>query len=232
MNPEKVKTVLKYSLYTIIVIIILYLIIKNLKAYNIIVEYPRDAKNPMTVSNDKTLFYSKKEGVGFSQSLWLYIKDWNYRYREEKIIFEKGGFHLILSPNNNNLILKIPNNSRDGLGGGPVSIVFENIPIQKWMHIVITLDNTYADLWVNGKLYHTKHIKQIPKLSNNQMIYTPTGGFSGYISRVYHFKHKLTELHVKRLFLQGPINLNPIKRLLYYIYRIISDPGNASKCFA
>ena len=48
----------------------------------------------MTVPNNKTPFYSKEKGVGFTQSLWLYINDWNYRYREEKVIFEKGEFEV------------------------------------------------------------------------------------------------------------------------------------------
>ena len=226
---------MKYTLYIIIVIIVIYVIYKNLTGYNIIVEYPRDAKDSMKVSDDKTPFYSEDNGVAFTQSLWIYVNDWNYRYREEKIIFEKGEFHLILANNNNNLVLKIPT-SADTTPGNPVEqIVFENIPIQKWVHIAVVLDNSYVDLWINGKLYHSKHLRNyIPKLSNKQMEYTPTGGFSGYISRVYHFDHKLTELHIKRLFLQGPININPIKRVLYYIYRFLSgsERKNASKCLA
>lgn len=232
MDHKKIKSMLKYLLYVIIVIIILYVTYKTLTGYNIIIEYPRDAKDVMTVPNNKTPFYSKEKGVGFTQSLWLYINDWNYRYREEKVIFEKGEFHLMLSPSNNNLHLKIP---QSNVGKQQTAqIVFENIPIQKWMHIGVILDNSYVDLWINGKLYHSKHLDYIPDLSNSQMTYTPTGGFSGYLSRVYHFDHRLTELHIKRLFLQGPININPLKRLLYYIFRFISgnERKNAAKCFA
>ena len=236
MDHNKIKEVLKYLLYTIIIIIVIYIIYKSLTGYNIIIEYPRDAKDTMSVPNIKTPFYSKEKGVSFTQSLWVYINDWNYRYGEDKIIFEKGGFLLKLARNNNNLHLTIPT-AKYGSGAGPAGhnqqIVFENIPIQKWMNIGIILDNTYVDLWINGKLYHSKHLGYIPKLSNSQMSYTPTGGFSGYLSRVYHFDHKLTELHMKRLFLQGPININPIKRLLYYIYRLINgERKNANKCFA
>ena len=233
MDHEKIKEIMKYLLYVIIVIIVIYIIYKTVTGYNIIVEYPRDAKDLMTVSNSKTPFYSEDKGVAFTQSLWIYVNDWNYRYREEKIIFQKGEFHLILANSNNNLLLKIPT-SNTSVAGKTAQIVFENIPIQKWIHIGVVLDNSYVDLWINGKLYHSKHLGYIPRLSNKQMEYTPTGGFSGYISRVYHFDHKLTELHIKRLFLQGPININPIKRILYYIYRLLSgsDRKNAVKCFA
>ena len=232
MDHNKIKQVLKYTLYVVIIIVIVYYLYKTLTGYNIIIEYPRDSKDVMVVPNNKTPFYSKEKGVGFTQSLWLYINDWNYRYRSNKIIFEKGGFILKLTENNNNLALNVPINNREGKGGGTETIIFENIPIQKWMHVGVVLDNSYVDLWINGKLYHSKHLGYIPNLSESQMTYTPNGGFSGYLSRVYHFDHRLTELHIKRLFLQGPININPLKRILYYIFRFISGEGkNAGKCF-
>ena len=34
----------------------------------------------------------------------------------------------------------------------PEKILFKDIP-QKWLHIVITLENRSLDLWINGKLY-------------------------------------------------------------------------------
>ena len=132
----------------------------------------------------------------------------------EKFILTKGGFNVYLGNKNNNLYIEIPVLNRER----PERIVYENLPIQKWINIVILLDNRYIDVWLNGELYHSRHLENIPNFKpESDTIYLTNGGFSGYISRVYHYKNKLSKKRIKDMFSSGPINKNPLIKLLSLI---------------
>ena len=58
-------------------------------------------------------------------------------------------------------------------------------------------------------------LKNLPKIMEKQpMVFAQNGGFSGYISRIYHFEDPLSKNGVIRLFKKGPINNNPLGKLL------------------
>ena len=177
----------------------------------IIREEPVDATVKHNVKNEDMLLSQPLKGLSFSTSFWIYIKDWNYKFMNEKTIFNKGGFKLLLGNRMNDLYLEMP-----VLGSFyPEKILYKDIPLQKWIHIVITLENRNLDMWLNGKLYGSKHLKNLPKIfEQNDMIFAENGGFSGYISRIYHYETPLSKTSVVRLFKAGPINNSPIARIL------------------
>jgi hypothetical protein len=93
--------------------------------------------------------------VNFSYSVWLYIDDWSYRYGSEKIIFCRGNKKLmpglILSPIENNAVIKMAMIGTDEM----FSCTVQDIPIQKWTNMIISLNNRSLDTYVNGKLVKT-----------------------------------------------------------------------------
>ena len=61
----------------------------------------------------------------------------------------------------------------------PCSI--DNVPIQKWVNIIITLYGKTLDTYLNGKLVRTCVLPGVPKIDNNSdILVTPNGGFSGW----------------------------------------------------
>ena len=195
-------------------ILIVYILYKLYKKYIdtkiIIREEPEDAKVELSVPNEDMLLSQEFKGLSFSTSFWIFVKDWNYKYMTDKTIFNKGGFKLLLGNKMNDLYIEMPI-----LGSYyPEKILFKDIPLQKWLHIVITLENRSLDLWINGKLYASRHLKNLPKIMEKQpMIFAQNGGFSGYISRIYHFEDPLSKQGIITLFKKGPINKNPIMKL-------------------
>jgi hypothetical protein len=196
-------------------ILIVYILYKFYKKYIdtkiIIREEPEDAKLELSVPNEDMLLSQEFKGLSFSTSFWIFVNDWNYKYMTDKVVFNKGGFKLLLGNKMNDLYIEMPVlNSYY-----PEKILFKDIPLQKWLHIVITLENRSLDLWINGKLYASRHLKNLPKIMEKQpMVFAQNGGFSGYISRIYHFEDPLSKNGVIRLFKKGPINNNPLGKLL------------------
>ena len=57
----------------------------------------------------------------------------------------------------------------------------ENVPIQKWVNVIVSLYGSTLDTYLNGKLVRTCVLPGVPKVDNNADIsVTPNGGFSGW----------------------------------------------------
>ena len=205
----------------IVAIIVLILIIKYFRNFKSISEFPRNAQNQFKISHKLLPFSQPKKGMSFTHSFWIYIKDWNYKFMTEKNILEKGGLMVYLGSKNNNLYIEVPvlNSTR------PERIVYENLPVQKWINVVILMENRHLDVWLNGKLYHSRYLANIPDFKpKKDAVYLRNGGFSGFISRIYHYDENISKKRIRALFLSGPINNNPLYKLYLLISKLVPKP--------
>jgi len=119
-------------------------------------------------------------------SIWTYIDNWNYRYGEEKIIWEQDTLALKLDAFKNNLTLNIPYRD-EGTDSNGVSIFtcnIPNVPLQKWVNIIITTYGKTLDVYMQGKLVKTCVLPGVPYINNEKdLIVTPNGGFKGYTAK-------------------------------------------------
>tara|TARA_B100001540_G_C15609751_1_gene552503 strand:+ start:11 stop:718 length:708 start_codon:yes stop_codon:yes gene_type:complete len=148
---------------------------------------------------NKYIFSKDHNGIASTLSFWLYVKDWNYKFMEYKNILRKGKLDIYMPPKNNFLVLEIPI-----LGGKKEIITFKKVPLQKWLNVTIILDNRHADLWINGKLYISKYLNNVPDLDNNEnLICADNKGFDGYLSRITTWKEIITKSTIVRIFKAG-----------------------------
>ena len=221
----------------IIIIVMVVLIRSYLKTFVTIKEFPVNAKSNFKVSSKLIQFSHPHRGLTFTHTFWLYVNDWNYRYMTEKFIINKGegegGFSVYLGAKNNNLYIEFPILHCNR----PERIVYENIPIQKWVNVTIVLENRYVDLWLNGKLYHSRHLSNVPNLTPGEdMKYLTNGGFSGYLSRIYHYNNNLSKLHIESIFKMGPVDKNPFVGIIRKIRNVFTSGEEVikagEKCFS
>lgn len=209
-------------LITIVAIILIVIISKKLwDKWNgnsiVIFDMPQDSRILEKIKNDKYMLSQEEKGLSFTTSFWIYIDGWNHKYGQEKIIMNKGGFKVFLSGINNDITVEMPtyNNNNSEF------ITYRNVPLQKWLNVVIVLENRYLDLWINGKLYHARYLKNLPLLDESlDLLICPNDGFHGWISRFHHWDHPITKNHIKYVFNQGPINKNPFIKLWNYLLSI------------
>ena len=59
----------------------------------------------------------------------------------------------------------------------------DNVPIQAWVNVIVSLYGSTLDIYLNGKLVRTCVLPGVPRVDNNRDInVTPAGGFSGWTS--------------------------------------------------
>jgi hypothetical protein len=216
----KMKNRTKVIIAVVIIIILLASILFIYSStWKTILGTVQDAKKKVTVEPGMIRFSQPYKGISFTHSLWIYVDDWSYRNMEEKYILSNDKFKMFLGKQNNNLYIEIPLEKTNH----PERIVYENLPLQKWVNIVLILDNRNLDLWLNGKLYHSRHLSNVPAFQENKAIeYTPHRGFSGHISRIYHYERPITKKTIESIFLLGPISYNPFIRLYEFFKKKIA----------
>ena len=65
----------------------------------------------------------------------------------------------------------------------PHRCTINNFPLQRWVNLIICLNNRTLDVYLNGKLVRTCVLPGIAKVDVSKDVFiTPLGGFSGFTS--------------------------------------------------
>lgn len=166
----------------------------------------------------------------FAYSVWFYVNDWNYRYGEPKVIFGRMGAPsgsgtgsvqgvngvdpcpvVVLGATQNNLSVSLgcyPGANQEPTTPGGRSIVhtctLANIPIQRWVNLVVSVFGRTMDLYIDGKLVRTCLLPGVASVNPNANIYvTPAGGFDGWTSKLQYYPGPLNPQEVYNIYTQG-----------------------------
>ena len=198
-----------FLIIVIIIVIIYYIDILKYGKRKIITYNPRYMITPKKYDCNNHTFYNNNKGISSTISFWMYLKDWNYKFMQYKQIFKKGRFEIYMPPKNNFLIVDVPIT-----GNKTESLIYKVVPIQKWLNITIIIDNRHVDLWINGKMYVSKYLSNIPDLENNKTILAAeNNGYDGYISRITSWKYPLSKSKIIRVFKAGPVDNTSLTKL-------------------
>jgi hypothetical protein len=82
----------------------------------------------------------------------------------------------------------------------------DNMPINKWFHLAIRMQNMIMDIYVNGTIVKRHTMDKIPKQNFHNVV--AGGGFSGKISNLRYYDYALNVFEINNIVLFGP-NLKP-----------------------
>ena len=119
--------------------------------------------------------------VNFSYSMWFNINDWNDGYGNKKPLFQKEStISTYFAANQNDLIIDVLHS-----GESPITTcTIKNVPIQKWVNLIISVYGRSLDAYINGKLVNTCVLTGVPIVDKTQGIQiTPSGGFNGWVTQ-------------------------------------------------
>lgn len=147
----------------------------------------------------------------YTFSIWVYVNSWATGYGQQKTIFErkdaKGNVcpQVVLDPNINNVIVNTTVYDAKG-GAMPVHpCTLENVPIQKWTNIIVTINNRALDLYLDGKLVRTCVLPGVPMVNPQTPVDLCPGGmgFSGYTSRFQYFSRTVNPREAYAIYREG-----------------------------
>lgn len=193
-----------------------------------IVDGLKKAQTPYVVRQDPgytdsvPILRSKNEenGIEFTWSVWMFIDDVTYLKDQYRHIFHKGNLNistssdgetekglnfpnnapgLYLLPHTNDLLVKM--NTFSNINE---DVKVSNIPINKWINVLIRVQGKTLDVYINGLIVARKQLTDVPKQNYDNVYINQNGGFSGYISDLRYFDHAISITEVNRIMRKGP----------------------------
>lgn len=180
-----------------------------------------DAKHMLTFPQDPSMSGAKpiprsdnqRDGIEFSWSVWIFIDDLNYGEGKYRHIFHKGndtmaenGLNfpnnapgLYIAPNTNALVVMM--NTYNVINE---EIVVPDIPVNKWVNVIIRCKNTELDVYINGTIAKSHELHGVPKQNYGDVYVAMNGGFSGYIADLWYFNHAIGLAEIQRIIAKEP----------------------------
>jgi len=217
----------------IVVIVIVYMIIKYAFTDPYTLQNIQSGKTTSTISYTSLATNgSNVPSSNFAYSIWFYINDWNYRYGEAKVVFGRMGAKstngsttssidgvsgldpcpaVVLGAIENNLAVSLgcyPNVDSQPLTSGETTVVhtcsIANVPIQKWVNLVVSVYGRTMDLYIDGKLVRTCLLPGVASINNTSNVYvTPMGGFDGWTAKFQYYPNSLNPQEVWNIYAKG-----------------------------
>ena len=165
---------------------------------------------------------NQKTGLEFTWSVWLYITDltnssdttknptkYQHVFSKGESPFGEDGIAkvnnapgLYISPGNNELHIVMnttgPNSSADAIAD------IANIPLKKWVHVAIRMENTMMDIYINGVIAERTVLQYVPKQNYNNVLVCQNGGFSGNLSNLRYYDKALSVIQITNIVYWGP----------------------------
>lgn len=114
----------------------------------------------------------------------------NVKCESGKIVVEDSDGSSPTFTDSSGEVIAIDDISCTDVIGSSQEIRVENIYLQKWVNIIVTLSTRSVDVYINGKLVKTKTMNNAidtVALNYGDIKITPDGGFGGYISKVRYY---------------------------------------------
>jgi len=101
-------------------------------------------------------------------------------------------------------------------------IIYTKIPLQRWLNIVLIVDNRTIDLWINNKLFKSLYLPNIPIITSISTITAPCGdGFDGFISGLTVWDHVINRNMIYYMTNNSPVHPSLYDSTLGEFYRSI-----------
>ena len=140
---------------------------------------------------------NSKNSNNYTYSTWFYINDWNYRFGEPKIILGRldkdnnPGPSITLDAMENNLNVAVacyPTSNSASASPQIHQCNVSNIPLQKWVNLIVSLYGRTLDLYLDGKLVRTCVLPGVAKVNpDTNILVTPAGGFNGWTTNFQYW---------------------------------------------
>lgn len=161
------------------------------------------------------------DGIEFTWSVWIFIDDLQYNSGQYKHIFHKGNYpngspgienqaveNGLVYPNNAPGLYILPNTNgllliMNTFSNINEEIVISDIPLNKWISVIVRCQNTTLDVYINGTISRSLELSGVPKQNYGDVFLALNGGFDGYISNLWYYDFALGTAAIQRIVQNG-----------------------------
>ena len=180
-----------------------------------------DATQSMTFVQDPssngavTIYRSDNasDGIEFTWSVWILISDLTYLQGQYKCVFYKGNNYILsnglnfpnnapglfIAPDTNSLLVIM--NTYNSVNE---EIEIPDIPLNKWVNVIIRCQNTTLDVYINGVIARSVRLSGVPMQNYGDVYVAMNGGFSGNISNLWYYNYALGTSAIQQIASNGP----------------------------
>lgn len=153
------------------------------------------------------------DGIEFTWSVWIYIDNLQYLEGQYKHIFYKGNSNLesngLNFPNNAPGLYIAPNTNALVVMMNTYNVINEetvipDIPLNKWVNVIIRCQNTTLDVYINGTITRSVQLTGVPKQNYGDVYIAMNGGFDGNISDLWYYSYALGTSEIQSISKNGP----------------------------
>jgi hypothetical protein len=163
-----------------------------------------DIEQRVVVRDSKTYSYT--------YSVWLYVNSWQIT-QNDKVIIRRGGaidntpttmpsLSINLDKSVNNLKVLIGCANRDT----PFMCNVDNIPLQKWTNLIVSLSQRVLDIYLDGKLVKTCYLPEVAIAPSGDVIMCPKSDsaiLDGWISNSYYMNKETNPQDAYNIYKSG-----------------------------
>lgn len=129
----------------------------------------------------------------YAYGLWIYVNSWSST--GEKIFFEReGSLKVSLSEQTPTLKVELSGSTTKSM------TVTSSFPIQKWVYVVISVDNDLIDVYLDGKLVKSNKFDTNPNDPSGEL---KSGQFDAYTARFKRWSHPINPQTVYDEYMKG-----------------------------
>ena len=140
--------------YTIFILaIIVFILIYVLYVYFVQKSTTLTTTASLKSVNPAITALANPQSTRYAYGIWVYINTWDTT--SEKTIFSRANnIKIYLDATKPSLYCKIEPNT--------AFMITDNFPVQKWVYLVISVDNQFVDAYLDGKLVNSTKVVQFP----------------------------------------------------------------------
>lgn len=160
-------------------------------------------------------------GADYGLQFWMYIANWDYRFGQDKDVVKRVasndpnivGPRVFLAPTENTLHVRLslyPADQSAGAAepgmsstGDSFTCSVENVPLQSWFSVSLTVFQRNLDIYINGRLVKSCVLPGIPKPAVGDVILADNGGFAGSICNLNGYSVMLNPDDAKSFHAKG-----------------------------
>lgn len=251
-NSENMGAMLAlFVSFVMVIYVVLYLFkqfnMTSLKTLTLLKDKPlRITGNSMHNLSESESIPSQKHGKEFSMSFWVYVDNEEIERTSEPkfVIGRTSGPTATASANplvymdskENKMHVVVRTNYSLGyttlasLHAASVSkMTVDYIPLQRWVNVIVVVDQNYVQLFVDGELRQVDDLSQ----GTNKVVMDSSGDiysggntniatFNGYLSKVQWFNYAVTIDHAKIVYAAGPLRKTVLSLLGLPMYGVRS----------